>query len=657
MKSNKEFINGIYEKYDEHLNEKKATKQRNIKRIINMAAVIVVLFSTIIVFSERKNDNEPKVIVIGVEKTEENEIKLSTVGNFENFYNVIKEKCNSNNMLQFEESVSESITRDAREIKEAGVKKSETNTQVENVDEADIVKVDDKHIYYVSENKVVIIDVQTPETSDKIAEINYKDANFYPREIYVKNQKMVVIGNEYDNLCKTEIMSTDDTAITDRKIVQNNKPKSGMIIYDISNIKEPKETRRVMIEGSYISSRMIEDNIYYVASKYIATSNIQRNKIEDLDEDKYKPVYQDTAVNQEEKCINYDSIYYFAETQDASYLMLAGLNINNNDEADIRTFLGAGQYVYASEKNMYIATNQMTYGEGYEVLGGTTHLLKIGLNNGKFSFKAENTVDGQVNNQFSMDESENENIETFRIATTIGNIWVDKTTANNLYILNDKLEEIGKVENFGKEEKIYSVRYVGDKAYVVTFKQTDPLFVIDLSNSETPQILGELKIPGYSTYLHPYDETHLIGFGYDTKEDGTRVTTNGLKMAMFDISDFNNPQELFKIAIGDSKYTYSELLYNHKVLLFSKEKNIIAFPLYSSSGRKTNSRAAIYNIDLEKGFSLKGEIANVTDKYDENVKRIVFANNTYYTLSNALVKVANMDTLEVIKEFTIGDTH
>ena len=657
MKSNKEFINGIYEKYDEHLNEKKATKQRNIKRIINMAAVIVVLFSTIIVFSERKNDNEPKVIVIGVEKTEENEIKLSTVGNFENFYNVIKEKCNSNNMLQFEESVSESITRDAREIKEAGVKKSETNTQVENVDEADIVKVDDKHIYYVSENKVVIIDVQTPETSDKIAEINYKDANFYPREIYVKNQKMVVIGNEYDNLCKTEIMSTDDTAITDRKIVQNNKPKSGMIIYDISNIKEPKETRRVMIEGSYISSRMIEDNIYYVASKYIATSNIQRNKIEDLDEDKYKPVYQDTAVNQEEKCINYDSIYYFAETQDASYLMLAGLNINNNDEADIRTFLGAGQYVYASEKNMYIATNQMTYGEGYEVLGGTTHLLKIGLNNGKFSFKAENTVDGQVNNQFSMDESENENIETFRIATTIGNIWVDKTTANNLYILNDKLEEIGKVENFGKEEKIYSVRYVGDKAYVVTFKQTDPLFVIDLSNSETPQILGELKIPGYSTYLHPYDETHLIGFGYDTKEDGTRVTTNGLKMAMFDISDFNNPQELFKIAIGDSKYTYSELLYNHKVLLFSKEKNIIAFPLYSSSGRKTNSRAAIYNIDLENGFSLKGEIANVTDKYDENVKRIVFANNTYYTLSNALVKVANMDTLEVIKEFTIGDTH
>ena len=406
-----------------------------------------------------------------------------------------------------------------------------------------------------------------------------------------------------------------------------------------------------MIEGNYISSRMIEDNIYYVANKYIATSNIQKNKMEDLDEDKYKPVYQDTAVSQEEKCINYDLIYYFPETQDSSYLMLAGLNINNNEEAEIRTFLGAGQYIYSSEKNMYIATNKTTYGKGYEVLGGTTHLLKIELNNGKFNFKAECNIDGQVNNQFSMDE----NKDTFRIATTTGNIWVDETTANNLYILNDKLEEIGRVENFGKEEKIYSVRYVENKAYVVTFKQTDPLFVIDLSKSTKPQILGELKIPGYSTYLHPYDDTHLIGFGYDTKENGTRVITNGLKMSMFDISDFNNPQELFKISIGDSKYTYSELLYNHKALLFSKEKNIIAFPLYSSSGRKTNSRAAIYNIDLEKGFSLKGEISNVTNKYEENVKRIVFANDTFYTFSDSLVKVANMDTLEVVKEFTIKD--
>lgn len=649
MKTNKEFINGIYEKYDEYLKEKKKRKQINIKRMVNMAAVVIILFSAIIVLSERKETQVPQTIVSN-EGAKQDKVNLETVGNFENFYKVIKERYNSDSMLEGEsELILEDSTTNAE--RDSETKNSKTNTQVNNVDEADIVKVDGNYIYYVSNKKLVIIDAHTPEASEKISEINYKDTNFNPREVYVKGQKIIVIGNEYDNSCKTEVISTEDVTATDIERVQESKPKSGMRIYDISNIKEPKETRRVMIEGNYISSRMIEDNIYYVANKYIATSNIQKNKMEDLDEDKYKPVYQDTAVSQEEKCINYDLIYYFPETQDSSYLMLAGLNINNNEEAEIRTFLGAGQYIYSSEKNMYIATNKTTYGKGYEVLGGTTHLLKIELNNGKFNFKAECNIDGQVNNQFSMDE----NKDTFRIATTTGNIWVDETTANNLYILNDKLEEIGRVENFGKKEKIYSVRYVENKAYVVTFKQTDPLFVIDLSKSTKPQILGELKIPGYSTYLHPYDDTHLIGFGYDTKENGTRVITNGLKMSMFDISDFNNPQELFKISIGDSKYTYSELLYNHKALLFSKEKNIIAFPLYSSSARKTNSRAAIYNIDLEKGFSLKGEISNVTNKYEENVKRIVFANDTFYTFSDSLVKVANMDTLEVVKEFTIKD--
>lgn len=638
MKTNKEFVNGIYEKYDEYTKEKRQNKQRNIKQIVNMVAVIIVLISSLVVVTGKQRTQT----IVDNGKVEEKEISLKTVGNFENFYEVIKEKYGSNQNFQFNDAITEDLavedaTTDA--TKSTTSTRSETNTQVENVDEADVVKVDDRYIYYVSERKIVIIDAQSPETSEKIAEINYKETNFNPSEIYVKDNKIIVIGNEV----------IENGAITDIATTTEFKPKTGIIIYDVTNIKEPREVRRVMVEGNYISSRMIENNVYFVANKYIYSSSILINQLEDLDENEYKPVYQDTAISQEEKCINYDSIYYLDGTQDASYLMLAGLNINNEEEANIRTFLGAGRYIYASEKNMYIATSKITYGEGYEVIGSMTHILKFGLENGKFNFKAEADVEGQVNNQFSMDEND----DTFRIATTTGNIWVDETTANSLYILNDELEEVGKITGFAKEEKIYSVRYVGDKAYVVTFKQTDPLFVIDLSVPSNPQILGELKIPGYSTYLHPYDETHLIGFGYDTKEDGTRVMTNGLKMAMFDVSDLNNPKELFKIAIGDSKYTYSELLYNHKALLFSKERNIIAFPLYSSSGGKTNSRAAIYEIDLVKGFTLKGEIANVTTKYDENVKRIVFVNNTYYTLSNSIVKAADMETLEVVKEIKI----
>ncbi len=656
MKTDKEFISGIYEKYDEYTKEKQENKQRNIKKIINIAAVIIVLISSIVVFL----GNKPQQVVIEngkiqKEKDESFNNSLKTVGNFENFYNIIKEKYSSTQYSIFNgENIA--IEEDNKNDEVLESMRSDTNVQVQNVDEADIVKVDDKYIYYVSGKKVVIIDAEKPETSEKIVEINFENEKFYPREIYVNNQKLIIVGNEYNDTVKTEFAeidsATNDMSIKEDIINVNDDSKSGVIIYDISNVKEPKEIRRVMVDGMYLSSRKIENYIYFVVNKYIYTPGIKNNNLEELEQyqDQYKPKYIDTAVEEDEKYIDYDNIYCLDGTDEANYLILVGLNIDNEEEAEIQTFLGAGQYVYSSEKNMYIATNKITYGDDYEILSENTHILKVALNNGKFIFKAEADVNGQINNQFSMDE----NGDTFRIATTTGNIWtIDENTSNNLYILNDKLEEIGKVAEFAKEEKIYSVRYVGDKAYVVTFKQTDPLFVIDLSNPSNPQILGELKIPGYSTYLHPYDETHLIGFGYDTKEDGTQITTNGLKMVMFDISDLNNPKELFKINIGDSKYTYSELLFNHKALLFSKEKNIIAFPIYSSSGRKSYTRAAIYEIDLEKGFTLKGEIGTVTDNADEHINRIVFINDTYYTLSNSLVKAANMETLEVVKEIEI----
>ena len=274
MKTNKEFINGIYEKYDEYLKEKKKRKQINIKRMVNMAAVVIILFSAIIVLSERKETQVPQTIVSN-EGAKQDKVNLETVGNFENFYKVIKERYNSYSMLEGEsELILEDSTTNAE--RDSETKNSKTNTQVNNVDEADIVKVDGNYIYYVLNKKLVIIDAHTPEASEKISEINYKDTNFNPREVYVKGQKIIVIGNEYDNSCKTEVISTEDVTATDIERVQESKPKSGMIIYDISNIKEPKETRRVMIEGNYISSRMIEDNIYYVANKYIATSNIQK---------------------------------------------------------------------------------------------------------------------------------------------------------------------------------------------------------------------------------------------------------------------------------------------------------------------------------------------------------------------------------------------
>ena len=640
MKTDKQFIDGIYEKYDEYTKEQKQSKQNKMKRIINLAAIFIVAISLIVI----SNGNIEENTTIENGKIEETKIGLKTVGNFENFYNFIKQTYKDDGSIR--DTVNkESAIEDLVLENTKSESQYKTNTQVEDVDEADIVKVDNNYIYYVSEDKVVIMNADKPENLEKVAEINYIEEDFQPREIYAKNNKLVVIGNIYKNYSST--CKTDSVARCDIIEIEN---KSAIIIYDISSKNEPKEVRRVEVDGYYLSSRMIDNNLYFVSNKNINSYNLVRNDIETINAEDYKPHYKDTAISQEKQCIDYGRIYCLENTENTNYLMLVGLNIDNNEEANIETFLGAGQYIYASEKNMYIATNNAQYDNEYKTISSSSvHILKFTLDNGRIKFQAEADVNGQINNQFSMDE----NGEYFRIATTTGNLWnIDENTNNNLYVLNNKLEEIGKITEFAKEEKIYSVRYLGDKAYVVTFKQTDPLFVIDLSNPSEPKILGELKIPGYSTYLHPYDEKHIIGFGYDTKENGTRITTSSLKMVMFDITDLNNPKELFKVAIGD-RYTSSTLTYNHKSLLFSKEKNIIAFPLTSYENRKTNSRAAIYEIDLEKGFILKGEISHLNNDYKQDVERIVYVGNTYYTLSKSLVKAADMDTLEIIKEIEI----
>ena len=150
-----------------------------------------------------------------------------------------------------------------------------------------------------------------------------------------------------------------------------------------------------------------------------------------------------------------------------------------------------------------------------------------------------------------------------------------------MYVLNEKLEQIGILENIADDENLYATRFMGDKAYVVTFEQIDPLFVIDLSTPTQPKILGELKIPGYSSYLQPYDETHIIGIGQDTETEttrtgSTRTVTKGVKVSLFDVSDYTNPKEMYSLVLNDKSHTNAS--YNHKALLFSKEKNIVSIP-------------------------------------------------------------------------------
>lgn len=635
------------------------TKKKKYRKNYSILATSVVMFVLAISIA----------IPIGIDKSKTTPIEVVEKNNglpklesFENLYNIMKkqnkyyETSNGVSMLDTttESAVNKAETSTDTERAKVNLDYSKTNVQVEDVDESDIVKTDGNYIYYVTSNKIVIVNAQNSNDLKIVSEIKYEEKdNFYPSELYVSNNKLIVIGEENSNSYRKLIAvdlayPIDDKAHTIAKV------------YNIENKDNPKLDREVKLEGSYLSSRMIGDNLYFIANKNIYSYLFKDKEISELDEDEYKPKYIDTAISKEEKKLNYNDIYYFPESEDASYLNVAGFNVNNNEEANVQTYLGAGTDIYASEDNLYITRvkyehkDSKLYGyyNNYDV---NTYIYKFKLENSKPTYVEGGSVPGAVLNQFSMDEKDG----YFRIATTDSKNWNSETNTNNLYVLDENLKTVGKIEGLAKGERIYSVRFMGNRAYMVTFVETDPLFVIDLSEPTNPTVLGELKIPGYSKYLHPYDEAHIIGFGENTKtnEDGG-VVTDGMKMALFDVSNPAKPKELYSIDIGD-KGTYSDILNNHKALLFSKEKNIIAFPISISeeAGSYKNKLkfqgAIVYGLDLEKGFTEKGKIAHmqIEDGYRDydctkEVERIIYIKDSLYTLSEGLIKSTNINTIQ-----------
>lgn len=653
--SKKDYIDAMNEiRVDENLKksvlikikDKKKKKPNLVYSLAFATIVFIIAISIVIPINQNKNTVDPI-------KQVEQENGLPKVGSFENLYDIVKKQQESstnrqeNEIIELEEESSDSAKSDY----------SNTNNQVEGVDESDIVKTDGKYIYYITKRKLVIVDSE-PTNFKIVSEIKYDEENFRPSEIFINENKLIIIGKKYKNSTTFD----DDTISYD--LLYTPDEYTNIKVYNVENRQKPKYEREIQIEGSLLTARMIGENVYVISNKYMYNDLLVKSK-EELNGDDYKPKYLDTAISNEEKCIEYSEICYFPESKDSTFLNIIGFNINNNEPADVETYLGAGTKVYASQNNLYVANVKYEYKDEklygyYDNLSINTYIYKFKLENGKVEYSNTGSVTGEVLNQFSMDE----NNGNFRIATTNSTNLMEKT--NNLYVLDENLKTVGSIENLAKGEKIYSVRFVGNKAYMVTFVQTDPLFVIDLSEPTNPILLGELKIPGYSKYLHPYDENHIIGFGEntETKENGS-VITIGMKMALFDVTNPTSPKEMYSIDIGD-RGTYSELLYNHKSLLFSKEKNIIAFPI-SISEEENNYRsnlkfqgAIVYGLDLENGFTLKGQIAHmqITDGYKDydytkQVERIIYINNNLYTLSKGIIKVTNMENMEEVETINL----
>ncbi|MCD6482254.1 MAG: beta-propeller domain-containing protein, partial [Candidatus Izimaplasma sp.] len=387
---------------------------------------------------------------------------------------------------------------------------------------------------------------------------------------------------------------------------------------------------------------------------YVVTNNYIPFYIEDVDIDSYLSKY---TVNGVETVALYEDIIYVDGLSPDSFTTFYGINLDTT-EVDMETVLGdSGYNLYVSNENMYLVGDvyyfwpMVDYVDVEEpVYESKTAIMKVSIGDGEVEYKETGTINGYVLNQFSMDEYDG----YLRITTTEG--W-GKDTNNRLYILDEDLVVVSKLEKLGKpNEQIKSTRFVGNYAYLVTFEQTDPFYVINLTDPTAPVVEGELLIPGFSTYLQPLGEDFMLGIGYGDNSGGTQ----GLKISIYDISDKSNPVVFDEIIFDYSEHGWasSTVTYNHKDLLVSLSKGIIALPFttynFNDDGYSYGSGILVYNINLETGFTFNGYVTHAVDladeesAYDVYVYKSKFIDEYFYTISNKYIKVSTIEDTQTI---------
>uniref|UniRef100_A0A7C3ESP3 Beta-propeller domain-containing protein n=1 Tax=Candidatus Methanomethylicus mesodigestus TaxID=1867258 RepID=A0A7C3ESP3_9CREN len=507
---------------------------------------------------------------------------------------------------------------------------STTNVQVAGIDEADIVKSDGEYLYIATWESVYIVKAFPPELAAIVGQIKVNGSSF--SEIYVNQNRLIVMGNDFRTYLDTMPITNDGTT---KKIYYPIYINTAFIkVYDISNKSRPVLVKDIEVNGSISGSRMVGDYVYLISNKPSMIYSYNEPVIA-------LPGY---SINNESVSVQATDVKY-VDTVEENYNFITIMAINVMDDSQqptTETFLaGSASTIYVSAQNMYLVVHSWSVLPFADYTWKEETLIyRIRYEGESIAVEASGAVPGTVLNQYSMDEYENH----FRIATTE---WKSNGSVNAVFVLNMDLQKVGAIEEIAIGERIYSARFIGPKCYLVTFRQVDPFYVIDLSTPSSPRILGELKIPGYSNYLHPFDANHIIGIG----KDGQAV-----KISLFDVTDVTHPVEEAKYTINFT-YTDSEALYDPKAFLFDAQKQLLALPVSWNSrvGPTTwvySQGAYIFNISLQDGIVLKGVVTHQENDSQQNynfvVRRILYMDNALYTVSAQKVKINDLNTLAFI---------
>lgn len=489
-----------------------------------------------------------------------------------------------------------------------------TNQQEENVDEADIVKNDGRYLYQIIYDKYHNSTVQIVDTKDGLKETaritGFKNID----SMYIWENLLIVLEQGYAEISgetKQESSNKEkkiigcEAASMDRAYVKIN-------IYNIKDTSRPKEVHSFTALGTWLDSRLSGGYLYCFLKR---GTEIPANP---RDYEAYIPVL-------EGKQMDVSSIWLPEDAQAQSYVVMASVDLKHPKEfKDAKALVSGGDRVYATEENIYIMDSLRPEIRETGHYSNRTGIFRFSCKEGIITKEAKGSVKGGLLDDMAVNESKG----YLRVATTVESYQVNEIrddiqnrvlgfdtsehkTTNSLYVLDKNLKVTGKIEELAEDEQIYSARFMGDAGYFVTFRETDPLFSVDLSNPENPKILGELKISGFSEYLHFYSENLLLGIGMEAEEDTGR--TKGMKLSMFDISNPAEVKEQHKYDL--SGYNYSEALYNYKAVMIDTNKNLFGFFAEGYSEEEPEKAYLLFAYDFENGrFQEKMKIPCRNDK-------------------------------------------
>ncbi|MEG2080803.1 MAG: beta-propeller domain-containing protein [Oscillospiraceae bacterium] len=633
-------------------NIKSSPKKTNYKRYIALAASFVIVVAAIAVGGKMLSLEKEKSPISKISAEDFNAAPIKNSNDYaeiEKFF-LDKQKAykkNNNKFNLFGNKQNSNLEAGSPEMgADETAKKTDsessqfggTNLQVKNVDEADIVKNDGKYLYTVSANinsKVIIANVENPKDLKIVSSIDFQKEDYYTQivEIYQSGDTLIIIKNS--NLIKNEakISGTpqNEIAIDGAFRTTMLNAKTSAVIFDISDRANPKNVNEISLDGFYISSRLVNNRLYLITNYSVPLFKDDKTLKDNCIPSYYK--------GEEKVKFSTNSIKLLKDNNESSYTCLALIDIKDK-EKDVKTLavLGGSSQCYSTENKLFLARNFVDEKVSDDVVSNNNDTVSSSIISNSertqifmfdigedIQYNCFGEVDGSILNQFSMDQYNG----YFRIATTL-----NSNSSNSITILDMKLQKVGEITNLAKGERIYAVRFMGDTAYTVTFKQTDPLFVIDLKNPVAPTVLGEVKVPGFSNYLHPYSDKYVIGIGRDGTQNGAN---NGLKVSLFDISDKANPKEVSKITYN-GRYVESPVQNSHKAYLSINNTNEFAIPINKTIGSSNKTESYLSLITVENN-SLKisgkyGEGEKNQSYSDDGIIRGTYINNTIFTISN-----------------------